>query len=77
MNKGTYVKQGQVPNKTSVEGRERINLFLILSGTVLILPQLGFSYLLLFPCEQANQNCRKEGKRATAKAECNNNNKKK
>lgn len=58
-------------NKTSVEGRERINLFLVLSGTALILPQLGFSYLLLFPHEQANKNCRKDGKRrAKAKVEC-------
>lgn len=60
MNKGTYVKRDQVPNKTSVEGKERLSLFLILHGTALILPQLGFSYLLLFPHEQANKNCSKE-----------------
>jgi len=70
MNKRTYVRRGRVPNKTYVEGRERINLFLILSGTALILPQLGFSYLLLFPREQPNKNCSKEGeRRATAKVE--------
>lgn len=61
-----------------MEGRERINLFLILSGTALILPQLGFSYLLLSPHEQANKNCGKEGeRRATAKVESLKNNKKK
>lgn len=50
--------------------RERINLFLILSGTALILPQLAFSYLLLFPHEQANKNRSEEGeRRATAKVE--------
>lgn len=54
-----------------VEGRERINLSLILSGTVLILLQLGFSYLFLFSSGQENKIHRKDGKRrARAEAEC-------
>lgn len=54
-----------------VEGRERINLSFILSGTALILPQLGFSYLFLFSSGQANKIHRKDGKsRATVEAEC-------
>lgn len=71
MNKDTYVRRGRVHSKTCVEGRERINLSLILSGTVLILPQLGFSYLFLFSSGQANKMHRKDRKRrATAEAGC-------
>lgn len=71
MSKGTYVRQDRVHSKTCVEGREKINLSLILSGTVLVLPQLGFSYLLLSSSGQENKIHRKDGKRrATAEAEC-------
>lgn len=71
MNKGTYVRRGRVHSKTCVEKRERINLSLILSGTVLILPQLGFADLFLFSSGQANKIHRKDGKRrAMAEAEC-------